>query len=714
MSPRSLLFPFPSLIVGSLCVTITLVESVLLLRVPHPIYAAGGPLPWLTLLGIAWFWLTAGWVLWSLARGCERVRTQFGRVPGGLAYCTVAMVIMGATLLHISSWGLYLKTGRFANIESYLFLAMNPPHSIWLDLTPSERTALTALGCVGLLGVVVLPALLRRCLGACDSILDHNPAVTQPVNPSTTLPAWTPLTCWKVVTVALMIPGLILANDTSGHRQMRRVDALKNSLCPPLTLAISGVEMLLTEAIQPCLDPAELTPLSAGAAWRPALVPTGSTRPNVVILSIESLRSDTVHLVHQGQEVMPQLNRLARGGVQFSNAYAQSTHSDYADVCIVSSLFPLRTRWHHYYQSADPWTKTLAFDAFKQAGYQTAIVSSQNECWGGMDQFLDTPNLDLFYDAQRSGQRTYISARDPGFAHELGIGSLSAGRLEDTHTMDRAIDWVEACASQDKPFFLSMNFQSSHFPYEIPAGAPHPFQPCHLDSDVAFMYHPPSKTHLVKNAYYNGIHECDVQIGRMVDTLKRLGKLDDTILVVLGENGEAFHESNSVGHAREPVEPVIHVATVIHAPRWLSAGVESYPLQHVDLLPTIHGLLGWTIHPSYQGVDVWAADRPALADRLLFFHVNSPAAHADALQFAGRWKFTVNYKTGTSSLHDLISDPGESRDLSRSQPALATQLRATLTRWRERQLAYYHFPAYYQVGYAPDPPELSRNSGVSH
>ena len=708
MSPRSLFLPFPNVLVGIMCVVATVVEAVLLLQVPHHVYASGGPLPWLTVLGITWFWLTSGWLVWGLARGCERVRSRFGKLTGGVAYSGVALALTGALLLHISSWGLYLKTGRFANWEGFLFLAVNPPHTIWLDLTVSERTTLTALGLSGLLGLIVLPWSLRRGLGM-------QPLATTPESLTAQLPSvprLTPLMCWNAVTLALTIPGLVLAHDESGHRKMSRVDVLKNSLCPPLTLAMSGGEMLLTETIRPCLDPAQLEPFSAGAAWCPGVLEPGKTPFNVVILSVESLRADTVHLVHQGREVMPHLNRLARAGVHFTNAYAQSTHSDYADVCIVSSLFPLRTRGHHYYQRSDPWTKALAFDVFKRAGHQTAIISSQNECWGGMDQFLETPNLDLFYDAQRSGQRTHLSSRDPGFAHELGIGSLSAGRLEDAHTMDKAIEWVASCASRNTPFCLSMNFQSSHFPYEIPDDAPRPFQPCHLDEDVTFMDHPPSKTPLVKNAYYNGIHQCDVQIGRMADTLNRLGKLDNTVLVVLGENGEAFHESQSVGHAREPVEPVIHVATVIHAPALLEARVETYPLQHVDLLPTIHGLLGWSAHPSYQGIDVLAADRPALEDRLLFFHVNSPAAHVDALQSAGRWKFSLNLRTGATMLHDLQSDPGESQDVSRTHPQLASRLHATLAHWRERQLAYYHFHAYYQVGYAPDPPGLSNATVV--
>jgi len=429
----------------------------------------------------------------------------------------------------------------------------------------------------------------------------------------------------------------------------------------------------------------------------------------VIFVAIESLRHDVVHLVHQGREVTPHLNALTRNGIQWTNAYSQSTHSDYADVCIVSSLYPLRTRNHHYYRTGDPWPKTLAFDVFKRAGYDTAIISSQNEAWGGMDQFLETKNLDLFYDSNRSGAPTITSEKDPGFAYERSIGTFSAGSLDDQHTMDTAMAWIEQRFRASTPFFLSMNFQSSHFPYELPEQTAQPFQPCKLDADVSFMGYPREKTHKVRNAYYNGIHNCDRQLGRLVEALRRAGKLDQVVLVVMGENGEAFHENGSVGHAREPVEPAIHVATVMHAPQFLQPRVESYPFEHGDLLPTVLGLLDWPRHPNFQGIDALDEHldpRPTLEQRLLYFHVNSPAAHVDAVQWAGRWKYVWDHRTDIGRLFDLETDPEEATDVASEHPQIAQRLSQAVRDWRKRQLAYYHFPIYYRTHYPPAPPRL--------
>jgi arylsulfatase A-like enzyme len=451
-------------------------------------------------------------------------------------------------------------------------------------------------------------------------------------------------------------------------------------------------------------------------------------------VAVESLRSDVIYQWHQGKEILPNINGLARNGVQLTRAYSQSTHSDYADPCLVSSLYPLRALRHHYYGPRDPWPVTRIYDVLKPLGYSTAIISSQNEAWGGMDHFLQSQHLDLFLHPETRPADTMVADRDPGFAREVRLGGLVAGKFPDAYTADQAIAWIREQAAADKPFFLSMNLQSSHFPYLMPDHVPRPFQPARLSSNVSFVDYPPEETETVRNAYFNAIHECDRQIGRLVAALTELQKLDNTILVVTGENGEAFHECGSVTHASNPVEPAIHVACVIHAPKFLEARVEDYPFEHVDLVPTVLGIteeglaeLGTTSqdvasqgvagpetaalgvaeldrHPNFQGINIFSVERPALDERLLFCHVLSSLAEADSVLLAGRWKLTHDYRSNEQSLYDVVDDPGQTRNLISTHDQIADRLRAALAEWRQRQLAYYQHPAYYLNYYPPPPP----------
>lgn len=683
--PRGLDFVFPTRLLAALCCLGFGVDLTLQITNDKGIFDEGWPLLQLTIALMVWLWITIGWTIYGLARVADWAQQRGGSLAG---WCVRIVAATGLALLVaicIGSWGLNAQIGRFATFDTLLFLGANPLLSTWDHMGSGERRSILTAIIAAPFVIAAFTWLLR---------------ITLPLNSNRSVRDLR--ASWVLAGIVLLGIWMPIAGDLSAQRTASRLESVRSRLHPLVTLASSSYDMLAQEPIQAKIDPRSLIPRDS--SW---LVPEQTKRPSVIFVAIESLRSDIVGLRHQGKLVAPHLSRLAAHGLTWNRAYAQSTHSDYADVCIVSSLYPLRTHRHHYYRSDDPWPKTLAFDLFKQAGYATAIMSSQNESWGGMDQFLQVPSLDLFFDSARSKLTTYTSARDPGFALERAVGTFHAGSLYDNQTMDRTLQWIDQQADRQTPYFISMNLQTSHFPYELPPGAEQPFQPAAMDRDVTFMYHPPEKTAQVRNAYYNAIHNCDKELGRLVDHLRSTGVLDDTILVVLGENGEAFHENGSVGHAREPVEPAVHVATVIHAPGRIAPATEDYPLEHIDLLPTVLGMLGWPAHGNLQGRDLLSPGRLPLSQRLIFHHVNSGAALGDAVQWAGRWKLVIDRQRHQVELFDLANDPQEATDVKAKQPQIAAALHDVLTRWYDQQLAYYRYPVYYQAYYPPTPPTLS-------
>ena len=674
---------FPKSRLFWLWISLVAIESLLLLAGRRTPYAEGPLIGTFAVGFLALSWASTLLIGRKLIRGTQAIDNRALRYISAAGLGAVG-VLLG--LQHTFSWAMYLKAGAFANIASLTFAYQNPPRTTWLYLGPGERTALIVSAIVCAIAWPTIAYFISRFRRTTEA---NRPMMI------------------RCLCLALVVAGMFLTvqKDPSITRRGVRMSAIANCVSPELSLGASIARSILAEPIAPVLNTNELEPIREWTAPTPE-----KPRPSIILLAIEALRSDVVGLRHQGREVTPNLNRLARNGLVWDNAYSQSTHSDYSDVCLVSSLFPLRTTSHHYYHREDPWPKALAFDVFKQAGYETAIISSQNEAWGCMDQFLETESLDLFYDAKRSGAETYVVSVEDQFTIENKLGTFSAGCLYDPHTAQTAVRWMDQCFDNSKPFFLSMNFQASHFPYELPEGSEQPFQPCELTNDISFLDYPTEKTHIVRNAYYNGLHHCDVQLGKMIDSLERAGKLDEVVFVVVGENGEAFHENGCVGHAAHPMEPTVHVAAVMHGPKYFKPGHESYPMELVDLLPTILGRLDWPEHPNFQGIDALAESRPTVDDRSLFFHVNSPAANADALLHSGRWKYMIDHDSGLEFLFDLRSDPTESNNLLGSKPAQAELLRDLLLTWRSRQLAYYHFANYYENFYPPKSPRLERGS----
>jgi arylsulfatase A-like enzyme len=255
-----------------------------------------------------------------------------------------------------------------------------------------------------------------------------------------------------------------------------------------------------------------------------------------------------------------------------------------------------------------------------------------------------------------------------------------------------------------------MNMQASHFPYSLPESWRPPYEPAVLDESIRFLAPPAEKLPLVRIAYWNALRYVDEQIGKLLDALAADGRLADAVIVIYGENGESFGEGGRALHAAEPVEAALRVALMIHAPGIVSPGFDDYPTTLVDVVPTILGRMGFPRHPGFQGIDVLAADKPPADGRLLFAHVNTPLAQADAVVQGGRWKFTYDARALTEHLADVRKDPLERWNLAEVEPAVARRLRAALDAWRDRQLAYYAFPFYYRTYWPPPAPSLPPES----
>jgi arylsulfatase A-like enzyme len=644
-------------------------ELVLLACVRDNIYVATRWTRWVAVAFETWFWVTMGWVMWLAG---SRLRHPLARVVWGVLLGTVVAV-------YGLSWGVYLRTSRFLDWDALRFTAGNF-RLLWIYARQAEHGARYG-------AAAILVAAGAAMIGGGSwlangkwSIDDSELADLRRAQRVT----------WYCLGLAVLL--LLQSSMNLNIREIARwQDALCNCLHPVVTLASNWVSSQPEDRIQPCIDPSELRPLTDAEAWNKMARVTN--RASVILITVESMRHDVLGLRHQGLEVTPTVNELANNGVHFTRAYSQATHTDYATTALYSSLFPLRTPRHVYFHSNDPWPKTLFHDVLKSAGYATAIISSQNERWDGLDNFLITPGLDLLYDSERCDK----PAR----------GELIFDNLPDSQTVDKAIAWIAEQDAHNTPFFLGLNLQTSHFPYKLPPDARKIFQPSTINFSPGYFSYPIEKVEVVRNAYYNALHECDRQIGRLVEALRRDGQLSRTIIIVSGDHGEAFYEHNYITHAREPIEPVIRTACVVHAPGMIAPHVDGYPVELIDLLPTVLGLLGLPPHPNFQGIDVLARNRPPPAQRLLFFQVENPMARSDAVLWMGRWKYLHDRRLGRASLFDVETDPGENDDLSTRQPELTQSLRHVLETWRRRQLAYYGFPMYYERYFPPLPPTLS-------
>ncbi len=416
-------------------------------------------------------------------------------------------------------------------------------------------------------------------------------------------------------------------------------------------------------------------------------------RLSVIIVIVESLRTDQLRAAGSGRDVMPNVEKLAREGRVFINHYSQASHSNYSDLCPFSSHYPLRSPRTHIYPKNPSYPRVMIYDILKAMGYRTAVISSQNENWGKMINYLQTGNIDHFFHSETFAGPTYVPHRDTGF-EAFVKGQKRSGKIDDRYTVAEAIRWIETVGQQ--PFFIYMNLQNSHVPYETPADFPRRFGPEKLPFNLKFNSFPPEKAPLVKEVYANSLAYVDYQLGKLIDHLKRSGKWNRTIVLVTGDTGQAFYEHGFAAHANKIFDEAMRVPLVIRAPE-LGHYIDEQLAQHIDLPPTILDLLHLPPHPSFQGISLL---QPAPSKRSIYLMAQSPLAHQYAV-IQSDFKYLYDANRKTALLFNLPSDPGERQNYIKQYPDVASSLSARLNTWRKVQIGYYQNVSQHMKWYPP-------------
>jgi arylsulfatase A-like enzyme len=611
----------------------------------------------------------------ALAHGVGGRSWAAGTVAKAFGAATLALLAVS----YAASWAIFWGAGTFLDWEVVTFTLVSPGQVLkhLLTFNPLIATAfpLTLLASV----VVVRGSATDRFLGPPR----WWPLVSVAFAASIVGAAWLTVhgalvTSWR--TDALIDRAGLRTTAGAAWRVARNTRAgpatcVVRALLDSGEVSVTGRLTLPGGSSRPDAE-IEPRPYVDPARWAASVASRPTT--SVIVLLVESLRPDALRQFGGAREVMPALDALAGTSMRFHRTYSQASHSDYADLCPLSSQYPLRQLTHHYYPHVLPYPRALLHDLLKPLGYRTAVVSSQNESWGNMDNYLVTPALEHFFDSRSRAGQSVVDAEDTLFAKwsaDLGL----AGKLDDRITIDEAIRWI---SESDRPFFLYVNLQNSHFPYRLPAGFPPRFAPNTVDFPYAFANYPPEKVGVVRNRYDNSLAYVDSQLARLLGFLARSGRLDRTLVVVTGDNGQAFMEHGCSGHAGPLFEEVVRVPLIIHGPGIAPRDMFSLA-EHVDVPPTVLGLLGLPPFPGFQGDDLLAR-----GDDQAFLVVQTPKANQVAL-VEGRYKLIYDVTEERFHLFDLAADSAERNDLAEREPILRRRLAGRLQTWLDAQLEYY-------------------------
>ncbi len=340
-------------------------------------------------------------------------------------------------------------------------------------------------------------------------------------------------------------------------------------------------------------------------------------KPNIIFILTDDQRWDA--LGHAGNAIIqtPNMDKLARSGLNFSNAFVTTP------ICAASraSLFTgLYERTHNYTFGKPNLNDKYMLESYpyllRKAGYQTGFVGKfgvkVNE---GFEDSLFNQITKTYY--------PYFKEVDGKQVHLADING------------NHAIDFIKS--NKNEPFCLSLSFWSPHandgeeeqyfwakytdslyFEGEIPL--PETADPAFFEALPEFLktsmnrkrwywrYDTPEKRQKMVKGYYKMISTVDSVIGRIQTTLKEEGLAENTVIIFMGDNGYFLGERGYAGKWTLH-EQSIRVPMIIYDPRQPESerGISFEEMVlNVDVTPTILKLAGVDIPESYHGESLTA------------------------------------------------------------------------------------------------------------
>ncbi len=379
--------------------------------------------------------------------------------------------------------------------------------------------------------------------------------------------------------------------------------------------------------------------LLAACALRPATALRATPRgPDLVLISLDAVRADRLGCYGYERDITPNLDAFAATATRFSRAYAQEPWTLTSHMTMLTSLYP-DAHGLDFGRSLDPSVWTLP-EQLREAGYRT---------WGSVyDCFL----------------------LDPRFGYHAGFDSYDVNGSAAMPRAKAAANWL---LQSDRPGFVFLHFYDPHsdtgsLPYEageeyqrrFAPGAAEQFdnwpQPTGASETLRRVNEeglefPPALREATSRLYDAGLAETDAAVGAFLDRLRQAGRLDNALVMILADHGEALGERDHFMH-EELMDATLRIPLLVRWPQNQNAPqVRTDLAETTDVTPTFLAAAGVGPRDIVQGFDL-AQPTP----RQYSLHRSGPRY---ALSGANGWRLLYRWQ-GETILLDQLRRIGES------------------------------------------------------
>ncbi len=372
----------------------------------------------------------------------------------------------------------------------------------------------------------------------------------------------------------------------------------------------------------------------------PSLAVSPDAKPNVIFVTIDTLRADHLGCYGYKQVETPHIDELARLGARFTHAYTPVPITLPAHAVLFTGAFPMATGMHDFSGNKLPESVTTLAQALKDSGYTTAgfVGSAVLDSRFGLNQGFDT----------------YFDHFDFSRLLEKNLDQME--RRGDV-VMDEALSWLKR--NPRRPFFLWVHLYDPHHPYTPPEPYASRYQTRPYDGEIAFD---------------------DAQMGRLIAFLKEQRLFEQSLFVIVGDHGEGLGEHGEETHGFFIYNSTLHVPLIFKLPGVQPRVIED-EVSLADVMPTLLQALKVTVPASVQGRTLLSQilGRRAAGSSQLYAESYLPLLHFRWSQLRSLQSRGMKYiDAPRPELYDTRSDSAEQKNLFESRQALAHEMRDRL------------------------------------
>ncbi|MBV8546940.1 MAG: sulfatase [Acidobacteria bacterium] len=401
--------------------------------------------------------------------------------------------------------------------------------------------------------------------------------------------------------------------------------------------------------------------------------------PNILLISIDSLRADHLHAYGYPRRTSPNIDSLAADGALFETVISPTSWTLPAHMTLMTSLAPeehgVITNRLRLGSNVDTLPMRLQRSGYTTAGFVSATYLDGIYGFSrGFDEYDDYTLLRVAGEKSRAA----VTSRDVA---QRAIGFLNR----------------HAAARDARPFFLFLHFFDVHYNYNPPQPYARMFDSAYTGratGDVDSIHQGMASRDLHHDvALYDGeIAWVDANIGSILDTLRRHGIEDNTIIAITADHGEEFLEHGQAAHYKTLYDEVLRVPLVVRYPGHVFSGRRVQgQVRLMDVAPTLLTLARLPAAKPRSGNQARSlaclitSPGPPRAAPLLpaFGDLRGEVASVRT----GGAKLIRNLRTHREEFYDLVSDPGERTNLDALPKTQRDQLRVILDRWRSTATA---------------------------